>query len=45
MFPDAPSTRAKKHVETLAELSRNGVKTAILFIVYSPNVYYFLSRI
>jgi sugar fermentation stimulation protein A len=42
MFPDAPSIRAKKHVEKLAELSKKGVKTAILFIVYSPNVYYFL---
>jgi sugar fermentation stimulation protein A len=42
MFPDAPSIRAKKHVEKLAELSKKGVKTAILFIVYSPSVCYFL---
>ena len=42
MFPDAPSTRAKRHVEELAELATNGIKTALLFIVYSSDINYFL---
>jgi sugar fermentation stimulation protein A len=42
MFPDAPSERAKKHVEELAKLNEHGIKGAILFVVYSPFVSFFL---
>lgn len=42
MFPDAPSVRAKRHVEELAELYKQGIKGAILFVVYSPFVNFFL---
>ncbi len=42
MFPDAPSERAKRHVEELAELHKQGIKGAILFVVYSPLANFFL---
>ncbi|MCL1815816.1 MAG: DNA/RNA nuclease SfsA [Treponema sp.] len=33
MFPDAPSERALKHLEELAELSRRGYQCHVLFII------------
>lgn len=42
MFPDAVTSRGKRHVEELAELSKSGVTTAVIFIVHSPNVKRFL---
>jgi sugar fermentation stimulation protein A len=33
MFPDAPSGRALKHLEELAELSRQGYRCHILFVI------------
>jgi sugar fermentation stimulation protein A len=33
MFPDAPSGRALRHLEELAELSENGYRTHVLFIL------------
>lgn len=34
-FPDAPSVRAVRHVRHLQQMSRSGIKTAVLFIVNS----------
>jgi sugar fermentation stimulation protein A len=42
MFPDAPTTRGKKHLEELAGLSGKGLKTGVIFVVHSPLVKYFL---
>lgn len=42
MFPDAVSARATKHLLELDELSREGYRTAVLFIVHSPRVRYFM---
>ena len=36
MFPDAITERGARHLEELALLSRDGVKTAVLFIVHWP---------
>jgi sugar fermentation stimulation protein A len=33
MFPDAPSERAYKHLEELAELSRRGYRCHVLFVI------------
>ena len=42
MFPDAVSARATKHLLELAELSRTGMRAAVLFIVHSPKARYFM---
>ena len=42
MFPDAPSVRAVKHVRHLGELSRQGIKTAVVFAVQVPQPKFFL---
>jgi sugar fermentation stimulation protein A len=42
MFPDAVSARATKHLLELAELSRNGYSTGVLFIVHSPRARFFM---
>lgn len=42
MFPDAVSARATRHLLELAELSRAGMNAAVLFIVHSPKVRYFM---
>jgi len=36
MFPDAVTERGTRHLEELAKLSEEGIKTAILFIVHWP---------
>jgi sugar fermentation stimulation protein A len=36
MFPDAVTERGTRHIEELAKLSEEGVKTALLFIVHWP---------
>ena len=36
MFPDAITERGARHLRELADLSRNGSKTAVLFIVHWP---------
>lgn len=40
-FPDAPSQRAIRHVEELAEAKRQGYRACILFVVQMENVRYF----
>ena len=42
MFPDAVSSRGKRHMLELAEMSRNGIRAAMLFIVHHPEVEWFL---
>jgi sugar fermentation stimulation protein A len=42
MFPDAVTTRGKRHILELAEMSRKGIRTSVLFIVHHPNVEWFM---
>jgi sugar fermentation stimulation protein A len=42
MFPDAVTSRGKRHMLKLAEMSRGGIRSAILFIVHSPEVEWFM---
>jgi len=42
MFPDAVTSRGKRHILELAEMSREGVRSAILFIVHYPEVEWFM---
>jgi sugar fermentation stimulation protein A len=41
MFPDAPSSRALKHLEELAELTRRGYRCHVLFVIVhsKPSVF------
>jgi len=40
-FPDAVTTRGKKHLETLIELKNQGFRTAMLFIIQRVDVDFF----
>jgi len=42
MFPDAVTARGKRHILELAEMSRNGIRSAILFVVHYPGVEWFM---
>ena len=42
MFPDAVTARGKRHILELAEMSRNGIRSAVLFIVHYPMVEWFM---
>ena len=42
MFPDAVTARGKRHVEELADLSRNGRAGAVLFLICWPRARFFL---
>jgi sugar fermentation stimulation protein A len=42
MFPDAVTARGKRHILELAEMSRNGIKASVLFIVHHPQVEWFM---
>ncbi len=42
MFPDAVTERGTRHIQELAELSRSGMKTGVIFIVHSPRIEYFM---
>jgi sugar fermentation stimulation protein A len=42
MFPDAVTARGTRHLLELATLSRKGMDAAVLFIVHSPRVRYFM---
>ena len=42
MFPDAVTARGRRHILELAELSRSGMKTGVIFIVHSPRIEYFM---
>ncbi len=42
MFPDAVTARGKRHVEELAQMADSGVKTAVVFVIQSVNIQYFV---
>jgi sugar fermentation stimulation protein A len=42
MFPDAVTARGKRHLEELAELSKEGREGAVLFLIGSAGVEYFM---
>jgi sugar fermentation stimulation protein A len=42
MFPDAVTSRGKRHVEELVNLSRNGKSGAVLFLICWPNADFFI---
>lgn len=42
MFPDAVTTRGRRHLTELAELSRQGTPAHVLFLVHWPDADYFL---
>ncbi len=42
MFPDAITERGRRHLLELAELARAGTRTAVLFVVHTPRVRWFM---
>lgn len=42
MFPDAVTARGKRHLEELAALSRSGTRSAVLFIIHSVQIRWFM---
>jgi sugar fermentation stimulation protein A len=42
MFPDAVTQRGTRHLLELAEMARGGIHTAVLFMVQSPHVAWFM---
>lgn len=42
MFPDAVTARGRRHLEELAALSKSGVRTAVLFVIHSADVRWFM---
>ncbi|VBB07056.1 sugar fermentation stimulation protein [Lucifera butyrica] len=42
MFPDAPTERGRKHLRELAELTKAGYRTGVLFLVQWRHAQYFL---
>ena len=42
MFPDAITARGRRHLIELAELSRAGTRTAVLFVVHHPDIDWFM---
>jgi len=42
MFPDAVTERGRRHLIELAGLSENGVQAAVMFVVHTPEVDWFM---
>lgn len=42
MFPDAVTERGRRHLVELAAIARGGTRTAVMFVIQSPNVQYFM---
>ena len=42
MFPDAVTQRGRRHLLELAEMASAGIRSAVLFIVHSPRVTWFM---
>ncbi|MBW2311193.1 MAG: DNA/RNA nuclease SfsA [Deltaproteobacteria bacterium] len=42
MFPDAVTQRGRRHLLELAEMANAGIRSAVLFIVHSPKVTWFM---
>lgn len=40
MFPDAPSTRAQKHLKELIEIKEKGEMAAVLFLIFRDSKYF-----
>lgn len=38
LFPDAPSIRGRKHLKELTEVLKDGIRSAVVFIVQRPDV-------
>lgn len=41
MFPDAVTSRGKRHIDELANMADSGIRTAVLFVVQSANIRFF----
>jgi sugar fermentation stimulation protein A len=41
LFPDAPTTRGKRHLDELTPAKKNGDNAAVLFLVFRPDAKYF----
>lgn len=37
MFPDAPTSRGRKHLETLVQLRSSGARAAVIFVIQRPD--------
>ena len=44
LFPDAPTERGRRHVETLAEAAERGLRASVLFVVQRPDASLFRPR-
>ena len=44
MFPDAPTSRGRKHVMELTEMSRRGMSAAIVFLVFVQGARFFTAN-
>ena len=44
LFPDAPTVRGVKHLAELTEMSLQGLRTAVVFLVFVRDVQYFSSN-
>jgi len=42
MFPDAVTERGRRHIEELAELSKEGINTAVIFLVHYYEAEFFM---
>ena len=42
MFPDSVTLRGRRHLEELARLAKEGMKSAVLFIAHLPGVRFFM---
>ena len=42
MFPDAVTARGRRHILELADMAKEGILTAVLFVVHYPNVTWFM---
>ena len=42
MFPDAVTDRGRRHLLHLAEMARDGLPTAVLFVIHYPHVDWFM---
>lgn len=42
MFPDAVTARGRRHILELADMSRQGIRSAVLFLVHYPDVQWFM---
>ncbi|MCD6386501.1 DNA/RNA nuclease SfsA [Candidatus Sumerlaeota bacterium] len=42
LFPDAPTERGKRHLRTLIVLKQNGLRAAVVMLVFRPEAGYFM---